>query len=288
MNDNATQTWRQLLCDLLAGGVPVEQGSAGAAFRGRTSYELLAHRTVWPLDNPLVLCPNRKLGFRFMAAEAAWVLSGSNRLDEILPYARQLGKLSDDGIFMAGAYGPPFVEQLPYVIAALNRDRWTRQAVTTIWRPRPGQGRDLPCTVALQWMIRPVDGHDTLYCIASMRSSDAWLGVPYDIHTFAMCTAYVALLLPGPVHLGNLYLTAGSQHLYALDREPAFACVWEPSGSDQSRELPRTDELLDVAPLDLGQLTAPRDLITHLWGIAERDRSKLRCDWLVETLEGEA
>ena len=45
-----------------------------------------------------------------------------------------------------------------------------------------------------------------------MRSSDAWMGWPYDIYNFSCITAFIALHLN--VDIGRLYLTAGSQHLY--------------------------------------------------------------------------
>jgi hypothetical protein len=268
----ATHTWRMLLTELLSKGVSVQQASAGAAWRGRTSRELLAHRTVWPMDRAVVACPGRKLGYHFLAAEAAWVLSGRNDLAGILPYARYLSKLAENG-FMSGAYGPPFVEQLPYVIKALTEDRGTRQAVMTIWRPRPMASADIPCTVALQWLIREDAGVSRLHCIATMRSSDAWMGVPYDVHTFSMMSAMIALQLRDLVgRLGTLYLTAGSQHLYLLDEEAARA-----SSS-------RDDELFDLKPLDLEELACPENLTCHLWDMAEKRKVLPLCSWLLETI----
>lgn len=281
----ATDVWRTLLKDVLDDGVTTEQVSAGASWRGRTSSELLAHRTVWPMSRPVVLCPDRRLGYRFLAAEAAWILSGSNRLDEIVPYARHLIETSDDGEFLTGSYGPPWVDQLPYLTRTLAADVASRQAVSTIWRPRPGASKDVPCTIALQFIVRPGAVGPTLHTVASMRSSDAWLGVPYDVHAFSMCAAFLALTLRdrlGPLQLGNLYLTAGSQHLYALDRERATRCVWQ-EGVVATDAL-RRDEVLDLAPIDLREFDRPTALITHLWAIARRDRAAVTANWLAETL----
>ncbi len=259
---NTTETWRRLLRDVLESGKPVEQNSAGAAFRGRTSYELISHRTVWPMSNSIVLCPARKPGFRYLAAEAAWILSGSNRLADIAPYAKHMVNFSDDGEFLAGAYGPPWRDQLPYVVQTLTRDRFSRQAVVTCWRPRPGASKDVPCTISLQHLIRdePVP---TLHTVVMMRSNDVFFGTVYDVHTFSMISAYVALLLRdhlGPLTLGLLYLSAGSQHLYKLDREAAEACAI------------RDDELFDgVKPIDLTDFSKPDELIQHLWVVARRE-----------------
>lgn len=281
--NHATATWRQALRDVLDRGRPVEQASAGAAWRGRTSYELLAYQTVWPMSLALVGCPERRIGLRFLAAEAAWVLSGSNRLDEIAPYAPKLRELSDDGYHLYGAYGPRYVDQLPYVVDAIVKDRLTRQAVSVIWRPRPGPSRDTPCTLTLQYLVRD----EKLHCQATMRSSDLMFGVPYDVHTFSMTAAHVALHLRRrgvEVELGDLYLTAGSAHVYKLDREAAERSAIEIKNG-APREI-RTDELFEhVKPLDLAEFISPQHLVDHLWAIARREpREQFAASYLTETL----
>jgi thymidylate synthase len=258
MINSTTGVWRRTIADLLERGAEVAPASLGGDWRGRTTRELLAYQTTVPMTAPVTLCPGRKLGYRFMAAEAAWILSGDNRLATIAPFARQLEKLSDDGRTLGGAYGPPFVDQLPFVAAALERDRASRQAVATIWRPRPAIGSaDVPCTVAIQWLIRD----DELRCLVTMRSSDAWMGLVYDWFTFSAMTAFLALALRpkvGALALGDLTVTAGSQHLYRIDHEHAAACA------------ARDDELVDLAPLDLADFSGPDDLTEHLWSVARR------------------
>ena len=122
---------------------------------------------------------------------------------------------------MSGAYGPPIIDQLPYIVKSLITDRTTRQAVLTIWRPRPYPSKDIPCTVSMQWLIRD----DQLHCITNMRSNDIWLGAPYDIFTFSMVSNYLLLLInectTSKVSLGLLYLNAASLHLYIQHWEEA-------------------------------------------------------------------
>jgi thymidylate synthase len=265
----ATEAWRELLRDLLEDPAarPVAPTSRGANWRGSANRELIGYRTRVPMTNPVVLCPGRRLGYRFMAAEAAWILSGDNRLETIAPFAPRLKGLSDDGRTLAGAYGPPLVDQLPYVTRALRDDPSSRQAVVSIWRPRPSPGAgDVPCTLALQWLIRPrVDDPSVneLHAIAFMRSSDAWLGLPYDWFAFSMASAYLALILRRvaavDVSLGELTVVVGSQHLYRVDHVPARAC------------LDREDVVRDLPPLDLGDFAHEDELVTHLWSVARRE-----------------
>lgn len=268
-----TQIWRKLLTEIIDRGSLISQESTGAVFRGRTSLELMSHRTVIPMTQPVVLSPGRHLGYRFLAAEAAWVLSGDNRLSTIQAYARNLEKFSDDHRTFEGSYGPPFVDQVSWIVRTLAGDVASRQAVLSIWRPRPGSARDVPCTLTLQWLVR--DGR--MHCVVTMRSSDAWTGWCYDVHTFSAMSAYVLLALRAfdpravSVELGDLHLTAGSQHLYIVDRPNAEACA----SSDE--------RIFDLAPLDLGRFDGPDALVRHLWGVAERDESKLSGRWLRET-----
>jgi thymidylate synthase len=285
----ATTTWRELLHALLSRGDEVSPVSSGADWKGRTTKELLGYQSRWDMSRPVIACPRRKLGYRFMTAEAAWVLGGDNRLSTIKPYSKAIHRFSDDGRTFNGAYGPPFVEQAAWIVQTLAKDRGSRQAVATIWRPRPGLTNDTPCTVALQWMIRKDlvqtglrgdDGGtmliDKLHCIATMRSSDAWTGIPYDVFTFSMMSAYIAIALrqyqeyrwkrsadqpqkPAPVlplSLGVLHLTSGSQHLYKADWTDAVQC---------------RDDVVDlhhIEAIPLDSFPTTDDLISHLWDVA--------------------
>ena len=155
----------------------------------------------------------RKVNVPFMFAEAAWIISGSNRLEDITPYMKVYSNFSDDNVFLRGAYGPKVVDQLGYVVDAIEKDNDTRQAVLTIWRERPGVSKDIPCTVAMQFLLR--DGR--LNMVTTMRSQDIVLGFTYDVFTFSMVAKAVQLLLHErgvEVELGVLFVNAGSMHIY--------------------------------------------------------------------------
>ena len=113
--------------------------------RGKGTLEILAKTTVVDMKMPVVTIPQRNLGYKFMAAEAHWILSGDNRVETIAPYSKQISRFSDDGVRFFGAYGPKVVDQLSYVVDCLVRDEASRQAVMTIWRERPGSTKDVPC-----------------------------------------------------------------------------------------------------------------------------------------------
>ena len=161
---------------------------------------------------------DRKVNKAFMFAEAYWILSGSNRLEDVAKFMSGYRNFSDDQVFLRGAYGPKVVDQLPYIVDTLINDNDSRQAVLTIWRERPGQSRDIPCTVAMQFLIR--DGK--LNSVTTMRSNDIILGFTYDVFTFSMVATAIQLLLRErglEVTLGDLFVNAGSLHMYEQHQE---------------------------------------------------------------------
>ena len=182
--------------------------------RGLKIKELINSSICIDMNYPIITIKERKLGYKFMLREAWWIMDGRNTVDTITDYSKAISTFSNDGYHFDGAYGPRVVDQIRYIVDSLAQDINTRQAVLTIWRANPRASKDIPCTVSIQWFIR--NGY--IHCIDTMRSSDIWLGVPYDIFNFTMLTGYIMLLLKErgiyDLKLGNLYLNAGSQHLY--------------------------------------------------------------------------
>lgn len=219
--------------------------------RGITTMEYIAMKSTIHMSHPVVTNLGRKISHKFMMAEAAWILLGSNRVSELVPYAPSMSKFSDDGVRLQGAYGVMFTEQVRYVKETILQDPDTRQAVMTFWRPNPRPSKDIPCTVSLQFLIRS----GTIHCVATMRSSDTWLGWPYDVFSFTMITAYVALSCWKTLKLGYLVLTAGSQHLYEKDWEAAKGCI--------------SSEIRNYSPISLDIFNSPDHLVQCL--CAHRD-----------------
>ena len=113
------------------------------------------------------------------------------------------------------------VSQLEYCKRTLRQDLDSRQAVLTIWQPRPEPSKDIPCTVSMQFLIRD----NKIHTIVNMRSSDAYLGLPYDLFVFSCITAKLRDLMgKRGLRLGNLTVFAGSSHIYQRDYAKAFNC----------------------------------------------------------------
>lgn len=220
--NQANEVWKQLIQQCLA------EPDYTVSPRGMEVQELLPGCYEVPMPAYLDLT-SRKVNVPFMFAEAAWILSGSNRLEDITPYMAGYAKFSDDGVLMRGAYGPKVTDQLGYVVDAIVADNDTRQAVINIWRERPGPSKDIPCTVSMQFLLR----EGALNVVTTMRSEDIVLGLTYDVFTFSMIARAVQLLLKArglDCRLGKLFVNAGSLHIYERHYEQAgneWACAEE-------------------------------------------------------------
>jgi thymidylate synthase len=221
---SADEAWQSLLGILVKCGQPVKP-------RGQDTREVLHHiNLTTDLNRPVITCPARKLNYHFMAAEALWIVTGRNDVEFLAAHNARMREFSDDGKVLAGAYGPRIQPQLPYVVRCLLHDRDTRQAALTIWTQCPAPSKDIPCTIAMVFSIRG----GRLYQHVFMRSSDAWLGVPYDVFSFAMVAVNVACQYNAicktseRIGLGHQTITMTSSHLYQTNLEAATAIIGAP------------------------------------------------------------
>jgi thymidylate synthase len=186
--------------------------------RGKPIIELMGMTIhLEDITKNIIVHPERNLNYRFMIAEWIWIALGRKDLKALTKYNSKMSEFSDDGVTLAGAYGPRLFPQWPGVLTRLVRDHRTRQAVAVIYRPGDAlvESKDIPCTLSLQFLLRD----QKLNCIATMRSSDAWLGIPYDVFSFSMLTAGLAGELG--VLPGWLKINIGSSHLYEEHEQQA-------------------------------------------------------------------
>lgn len=269
------KVWCQLLSDILSKGSEIDP-------RNLSTKEILGHQTRIDMNQPVLTVLDRKMGYRFMCAEAWWILSGQNKVETISPYSKAISNFSDNGITFSGAYGPKIIDQLQYVVECFQEDINTRQAVEIIWRENPRKSKDIPCTVSVQFLIR----NGKLYCIDTMRSSDAWLGWVYDVFNFSCLSMWIILALRKVginVELGDLILTAGSQHLYSNNFEKAESIISKFAARHTMDDI----ESFDISPVDLDKFDKPDDLVKYLKYIADFDNEQsvtilTKCHWMKE------
>jgi thymidylate synthase len=148
--------------------------------------------------------------------ELFWYLSGDTKLDFIDYYIPGRFQVeSDDGQRVRSGYGDRLfshhcVDQIRNVIRVLRDKRSSRRAVIQLFDATDltEDYKSIPCTCTLQFAIRD----NKLSLFVSMRSNDAFFGLPHDVFSFTMIQEIVARSVEAD--LGEYKHCAGSLHLY--------------------------------------------------------------------------
>jgi thymidylate synthase len=147
--------------------------------------------------------------------ELVWYLSRGNRLDFIEKYVSHYKEESEDGAEVYGGYGPRLFgqrgnDQVRNVIELLRGRPTSRRAVIQIFNAEDIAAihKEIPCTTTLQFFVR----NDRLDMVTTMRSNDAYLGLPHDVFCFTMLQEIIARSLGRDI--GTYRHFAGSLHLY--------------------------------------------------------------------------
>jgi len=179
----------------------------------------------------------KKLAWKSVVSELLWFIEGSGderRLAEILHGTRDESKKT---IWTANAnadywlpksaysgdlgrvYGVQWrhwrsadgveVDQLKNLVDGLKNDPNGRRHIITAWNPGElGEMALPPCHMFAQFYIR----RNILSCQMYQRSADLFLGVPFNIASYALLTHLIAKTIGAEV--GELILTFGDVHIY--------------------------------------------------------------------------
>lgn len=169
--------------------------------------------------------------------ELLWYLSGSDALEFIRPYVQRYADDAVNGI-LEGAYGPRLtrmrdgIDQFASIEALLKERPGSRRAVIQLFNAEDiaTHHKEIPCTTTLQFHLR--DGH--LHMSVTMRSNDAYFGLPHDVFCFTMIQEMMARRLG--VEMGEYLQYVGSMHVYDGKLDDMRAYVEE--GVQQTIEMP--------------------------------------------------
>lgn len=228
------ETYEELLMGLLRRGHLETNARTGAAIRVADPCSF----TLDLSDGRLPVCGIRRTYPRSAAAEVAWFLQGRKEVDFIRKYAPLWDKfVEDDGRTVAGAYGHRWREhfgrdQVWDAIQALDANPSDRRVFISAWDPgQDGLGRpskNVPCPVGFTLSITGGRLNSTLL----IRSSDVFVGLPYDVMGHALLMQAVLSSLnvlrlgrashsPQPLSLGCMQVSLAHPHLYEVHREMA-------------------------------------------------------------------
>ena len=137
-------------------------------------------------DEHLPIPNNRVYRPYIAAAEAAWILSGSKSIKWVSKHTSIWSKFATDGK-IESAYGyrarQKWGDQIQRIIVSLRADSSTRQAVLNLWDSETDGMKLHPAPCPTQIVFNA--DKTTLHCQVFMRSSDLFVGLPYDVMTWS-------------------------------------------------------------------------------------------------------
>jgi len=175
----------------------------------------------------LPVAGNRRYWPRVAAAETAWQFMGTQSPDWILKKAHKIWQdFVEDGKLKT-AYGYRWRkhfgrDQLAMAIYELSGNPTNRQLFISAWDPRtdglgaPNQPKNIPCPVG--FTLSRIGGK--IHCSVFIRSSDVFVGLPYDVMGYALTLDAVAAscnCTPGTLHFTLAHPHSYDPHEQAIE-----------------------------------------------------------------------
>jgi thymidylate synthase len=225
----------------------------GVEKRDRTgvgTISVFGHQMRFDLCAGFPLVTTKKVHLKSIIYELLWFLRG----DTNIRYLKDHGvSIWDEWADERGELGPVYgqqwrswpspdggtIDQISGVVEAIRRNPDSRRLIVSAWNPAEVDKMALPpCHCLFQFYV----ARGRLSCQMYQRSADIFLGVPFNIASYALLTLMVAQVTG--LEPGDFVHTLGDAHLYLNHLEQARLQLSRPP-----RQLPRMR--LDAAATDL-------------------------------------
>ncbi len=213
--------------------------SDGAAKSDRTgtgTLSVFGHQMRFDLNDGFPVLTTKKLHLRSIIGELLWFLRGDTNTAWL--HERSIS-IWDEWADADGNLGPIYghqwrswptpdggaVDQLAQVIEALQTTPDSRRHIVSAWNVADVPQMALPpCHTMFQFYVAPaadgdLDQRGQLSCQLYQRSADVFLGVPFNIASYALLTHMVAQVTD--LRVGDFVHTLGDAHLYRNHLEQA-------------------------------------------------------------------
>jgi thymidylate synthase len=194
---------------------------------GTGTKSVFGHQMRFDLSKGFPLVTTKKLHVKSIIHELIWFLDG----DTNIKYLKDNGvRIWDEWADGNGDLGPVYgkqwrswaspdgktIDQISDVLATLKRDPDSRRIIVSAWNPADIPKMALaPCHCLFQFYV--ADGK--LSCQLYQRSADIFLGVPFNIASYALLTMMMAQVTG--LKPGDFVHTFGDAHLYLNHLEQA-------------------------------------------------------------------
>lgn len=213
------QQYLELLIHIL------DTGAAKTDRTGTGTSSCFGHQMRFDLSKGFPLVTTKKLHLKSIIYELLWFLRG----DTNTRYLNEHGiSIWDEWADANGELGPVYgkqwrswegaggktVDQISQVIEQIRRTPDSRRLIVSAWNVTDLPEMALmPCHALFQFYVAPgADGRSRLSCQLYQRSADVFLGVPFNIASYALLTLMIAQVCG--LEPGDFVHTFGDVHLY--------------------------------------------------------------------------
>ena len=199
---------------------------------GTGTVSVFGHQMRFDLAEGFPLVTTKKVHFPSIAYELLWFLRGEQNVRWLQEHGVTIW---DEWAGEDGDLGPVYgvqwrswptpegghIDQIAEVVRLLREEPDSRRIVVSAWNVADLPKMALqPCHVLFQFHVggaRKADGRDRLSCQVYQRSADVFLGVPFNIASYALLTHMLAQQCD--LEPGDLIWTGGDCHVYDNHRE---------------------------------------------------------------------
>jgi thymidylate synthase len=244
--DHPERQYLNLLADIL------DRGSERGDRTGTGTKGVFGRQMRFDLSQGFPLLTTKKLHRKSIILELLWFLRGDTNVRWLQERGVSIwNEWADDAGELGPVYGKQWrswsapdgrvIDQIAAVVEGLKTNPNSRRHIVSAWNPAEVEDMALPpCHCLFQFFVAPSEtGGGKLSCQLYQRSADVFLGVPFNIASYALLTLMVAKVTG--LEPGEFVHTLGDAHLYL-------------------NHLDQAKLQLGREPLPLGQMTlAPRD-----------------------------
>jgi thymidylate synthase len=174
-------------------------------------------------EGRLPLLTTKKLHVPSIVHELLWFLSGSTNVRDLHVHGVTIwDEWADESGELGPIYGrqwrnwPGGIDQIDRLVRELQRDPDSRRLLVSAWNPAEIPAMALPpCHYAFQCYV----SQGRLSCMFQMRSVDVFLGLPFNLASYALLTHMLAQQCG--FESGELIWCGGDVHLYRNHFEQA-------------------------------------------------------------------